>query len=222
VGAEFVWRMEDVLDLYAEPPDPTRPRVCFDERPVQLIGETRAPLPPAPGQPTRYDYEYERKGTANLFVHFSPDGPGGQGGCGGWRHVDVTERRTAHDFAHQMRALVDEHFPEADVLRVVLDNLNTHTPAALYDAFPPEEARRIASKLEFHYTPKHGSWLNMAELEISVLSRQCLDQRIASLPVLAHEVGAWEGPRNAARATIHWRFTCADARTKLSRLYPSS
>jgi hypothetical protein len=206
--------MEDVLDLYAAPPDPTRPRVCFDERPVQLIGETRVPLPTAPGQPARFDYEYERKGTANLFVHFCPDR--------GWRHVDVTERRTKHDFAHQMRALVDEHFPEADVLRVVLDNLNTHTPAALYEAFPPAEARRLASKLEFHYTPKHGSWLNMAELEISVLSRQCLDRRLESLPLLRHEVGAWEAPRNAAEATIHWRFTTADARTKLSRLYPSS
>ena len=211
--------MEDVLDLDAEPPDPKRPRVCFDERPVQLVGETRVPLPPGPGQPARYDYEYERKGTANLFVHFSPDGPDGRGG---WRHVAVTARRTRHDFAHQMRALVDEHFPEADVVRVVLDNLNTHTPAALYEAFAPEEARRIASKLELHYTPKHGSWLNLAELEISVLSRQCLDRRLESIPVLTHEVAAWQAPRNAARATIHWRFTCADARTKLARLYPSS
>jgi DDE superfamily endonuclease len=212
--------MEDVLDLYAEPPDPKRPRVCFDERPVQLIGETRVPLPPAPGHPARYDYEYERKGTANLFVHFSPDRPDGD--AGGWRHVAVTERRTKHDFAHQMRALVDEHFPEADRLRVVLDNLNTHTPAALYEAFAPEEARRVASKLEFHYTPKHGSWLNMAELEISVLSRQCLDHRLASRAALSYEVTAWEADRNTAHATIHWRFTCADARTKLARLYASS
>ena len=221
VGAEFVWRMEDLLDLYAEPPDPKRPRVCCDERPVQLIGETRVPLPPAPGQPARYDYEYERKGTANLFVHFSPDVPDGQGGYGGWHHVAATERRTKHDFAHQMQALVDDLFPDADMLRLVVDNLNTHTPAALYEAFPPEEARRIASKLEFHYTPKHGSWLNMAELEISVLSRQCLDQRLDSLPALAHAVAAWEAPRNATHATIHWRFTTTDARTKLSRLYPS-
>ena len=211
--------MEDLLDLYAAPPDPQRPRVCFDERPVQLIGETRVPLPPAPGQPARYDYEYERKGTANLFVTFSPDGPDGRGG---WRQVAVTERRTKHDFAHQVQVLVDDLFPDAEVLRLVVDNLNTHTPAALYEAFPPEEARRLASKLEFHYTPKHGSWLNLAELEISVLSRQCLARRIESLPRLAHEVAAWEAPRNAARATIHWRFTCADARTKLSRLYPSS
>ncbi len=212
--------MEDVLDLYAAPPDPKRSRVCFDERPVQLIGETRVPLPPAPGQPARYDYEYERKGTANLFVHFSPDRP--DGGAGGWRHVAVTERRTKHDFAHQMQALVNDHFPDADMLHVVVDNLNTHTPAALYEAFPPEEARRIARKLAFHYTPKHGSWLTMAELEISVLSRQCLNQRLADLPALRHEVAAWQAPRNAARATIHWRFTCADARTKLARLYPSS
>lgn len=219
--------MEDVLDLYAEPPDPRRPRVCFDERPVQLIGETRTPVPatPAragkPGRPARYDYEYERKGTANLFVHFSPDVPDGRGGYGGWRHVAATERRTKHDFAHQMRILVDDLFPDADVLRLVVDNLNTHTPAALYEAFPAADARRIARKLEFHYTPKHGSWLNMAELEISVLSRQCLDRRIASLPLLAHEVAAWEAPRNAVHATIHWRFTCATARTKLARLYPS-
>jgi hypothetical protein len=214
-----VWRLEDVLDLYAEPPDPKRPRVCFDERPYQLVGETRAPLPPAPGQPVRYDYEYERKGTANLFVAFSPDGPDGQGG---WRHVSVTERRTKRDFAHEMKALVDEYFPDADVLRLVTDNLNTHTPGALYATFSPEEARRIATKLEVHCTPKHGSWLNMAELEISALSRQCLDQRLESIPRLTHEVAAWEAPRNAARATSHWRFTCADARTKLSRLYPSS
>ncbi len=213
--------MEDLLDLYAEPPDPKRPRVCCDERPVQLIGETRTPLPVAPGQPARYDYEYERKGTANLFVHFSPDVPDGQGGYGGWRHVVPTARRTKHDFAQQMQTLVDDLFPDADVLRLVVDNLNTHTPAALYDAFPPEEARRIASKLEFHYTPKHGSWLNMAELEISVLSRQCLDRRIPDLATLEREVAAWQAPRNAAHATIQWRFTCADARTKLSRLYPS-
>ncbi len=213
--------MEDLLDLYAEPPDPKRPRVCCDERPVQLIGETRTPLPVAPGQPARSDDEYERQGTANLFVHFSPDVPDGQGGYGGWRQVVPTARRTKHDFARQMQTLVDDLFPDADVLRLVVDNLNTHTPATLYDAFPPEEARRIASKLEFHYTPKHGSWLNMAELEISVLSRQCLDRRIPDLATLEREVAAWQAPRNAAHATIQWRFTCADARTKLSRLYPS-
>jgi DDE superfamily endonuclease len=213
VGAEFVWRMEDVLDLYAAPADPQRPRVCVDERPYQVVGETRTPLPAAPGQPARYDYEYRRNGTANLFVHFSPDT--------GWRHVDVTARRTKHDFALQLQALVDEHFPTAEVIRVVLDNLNTHTPAALYEAFPPEEARRLAAKLEFHYTPKHGSWLNMAELEISVLSRQCLERRLADIPTLRREVAAWEAPRNAAGATVHWRFTSTDARTKLHRLYPS-
>jgi DDE superfamily endonuclease len=213
VGAEFVWRMEDVLDLYAEPPDPRRPRVCFDERPYQVVGEARTPRPAAPGRPARYDYEYQRNGTANLFVHFCPDT--------GWRHVAVTERRAKPDFAHQMRALVEEHFPDAEAIRVVLDNLNTHTPAALYEAFPPAEARRLAAKLEFHYTPKHGSWLNMAELEISVLSRQCLERRLGDLPTLRREVAAWEAPRNAARATVHWRFTATDARTKLHRLYPS-
>jgi hypothetical protein len=213
VGAEFVWRMEDVLDLYAEPADPRRPRVCFDERPYQVVGETRAPRPAGPGRPARHDYEYKRNGTANLFVHFCPDT--------GWRHVAVTERRAKPDFAHQMRALVDEHFPDAEMIRLVLDNLNTHTPAALYEAFPPEEARRLAAKLEFHYTPKHGSWLNMAELEISALSRQCLERRLGDIPTLRREVAAWEAPRNAARATVHWRFTSTDARTKLHRLYPS-
>jgi hypothetical protein len=213
VGAEFVWRMEDVLDLYAEPADPRRPRVCFDERPYQVVGETRTPRPAGPGRPARHDYEYKRNGTANLFVHFCPDT--------GWRHVAVTERRAKPDFAHQMRALVDEHFPDAEMIRLVLDNLNTHTPAALYEAFPPEEARRLAAKLEFHSTPKHGSWLNMAELEISALSRQCLERRLGDIPTLRREVAAWEAPRNAARATVHWRFTSTDARTKLHRLYPS-
>jgi len=205
--------MEEVLDLYAEPPDPKRPRVCFDEVPSQLVGETRAPLPAAPGQPARYDYEYQRNGTANLFVAVQPEA--------GWRHVDVTDRRTKPDFAHQMRALVDEHFPDADVVRIVLDNLNTHTPAALYETFPPEEARRIVSKLEFHYTPTHGSWLNMAEIENGVLSRQCLERRLPDAATLRHEVAAWQARRNAARATIDWRFTTPDARTKLARLYPS-
>jgi DDE superfamily endonuclease len=187
--------------------------VCFDERPYQVVGETRTPRPAGPGRPARHDYEYKRNGTANLFVHFCPDT--------GWRHVAVTERRAKPDFAHQMRALVDEHFPDAEMIRLVLDNLNTHTPAALYEAFPPEEARRLAAKLEFHYTPKHGSWLNMAELEISALSRQCLERRLGDIPTLRREVAAWEAPRNAARATVHWRFTSTDARTKLHRLYPS-
>ena len=205
--------MEDVLDLYAEAPDPQRPRVCFDEVPYQLVGEQRAPLPTAPGQPARYDYEYQRNGTANLFMAVQPEA--------GWRHVAVTDSRTKQDFAHQMRALVDEHFPEADVVRVVLDNLNTHTPAALYETFSPAEARRLTSKLEFHYTPTHGSWLNMAEIENCVLSRQCLERRLATSDLLRHEVAAWQARRNAMRATIDWRFTSPTARTKLSRLYPS-
>lgn len=213
VGADFVWRMEDVLDLYAEPYDPARPKVCFDETSKQLIAETRLPLPMAPGTPERVDYEYERKGTANLFLVTEP--------LTGWRHVDVTDRRTKHDFAHQMRDLVDRHFPDATTIRVVLDNLNTHTPASLYEAFPPPEARRILRKLEFHYTPVHGSWLNMAELEFSMLSRQCLNRRIGDRDTLVTEVAAWEAARNEQRASIRWQFTVDDARRKLHRLYPS-
>jgi hypothetical protein len=213
VGADFVWRMEDVLDLYAEPYDPARPTVCFDETSKQLIAETRLPLPMEPGKPERVDYEYERNGTANLFLVTEP--------LRGWRHVDVTDRRTKHDFAQQMRDLVDRHFPDADRIRVVLDNLNTHTPGSLYEAFAPDEARRILRKLEFHYTPVHGSWLNMAELEFSMLSRQCLGRRIGDRHTLVSEVAAWETARNAQRATIRWQFTVLDARRKLHRLYPS-
>jgi DDE superfamily endonuclease len=213
VGADFVWRMEDVLDLYAEPYDPARPVVCFDETSKQLIAETRVPLPMEPGKPERVDYEYERRGTANLFLVTQP--------LGAWRHVDVTDRRTKHDFAHQMRDLVDRHFPDADRIRVVLDNLNTHTPAALYEAFPPAEAGRIRRKLELHYTPVHGSWLNLAELEFSMLSRQCLDRRIGDRDTLVAEVAAWQAARNEQRATIRWQFTVDDARRKLHRLYPS-
>jgi hypothetical protein len=213
VGADFVWRMEDVLDLYAEPYDPARPSVNFDETSKQLVAETRIPLPMEPGKPERIDYEYERRGTANLFLVTEP--------LSGWRHVDVTDRRTKHDFAQQMRELVDRHFPAADRIRVVLDNLNTHTPAALYEAFSPDEARRILRKLEFHYTPVHGSWLNMAELEFSMLSRQCLNRRIGDRDTLVTEVAAWEAARNRQRATIHWQFTVDDARRKLHRLYPS-
>jgi hypothetical protein len=205
--------MEDLLDLYAEPHDPKRPVVGFDETSKQLVAETRPPLPMRPGRPERADYEYERHGTANLFLVCQP--------LGGWRHVAVTDRRTKHDFALQMRDLVDRHFPDADVIRVVLDNLNTHTPAALYEAFSPAEARRILKQLEFHYTPVHGSWLNMAELEFSMLSRQCLGRRIPDRDTLATEVTAWETARNAQRATIRWQFTVQDARTKLQRLYPS-
>jgi hypothetical protein len=204
--------MEDLLDLYEAPPDPKRPKVCFDELPYQIVAETRQPLPARPGVPARVDYEYRRTGTANLFVSFDP--------ARGWRRVSVTDRRTKRDFAHQMRRLVDEDYPAADVIRLVTDNLNTHTPAALYETFPPAEARRIAKKLEFHYTPKHGSWLNMAEIELSVLSGQCLDRRMGDRPTLEHEVATWEDERNRARATVHWRFTSATARAKLQRIYP--
>lgn len=204
--------MEDVLDLSAAPPDARRPLVCFDERPVQLIAHTREPIPPAPGRPARIDYEYRRAGTCNLFTFLAPHR--------GWRHVEVTERRTKRDFALMMKALVDAYFPYATTIRVVLDNLNTHSPASLYETFPPAEARRIARKLEFHDTPKHGSWLNMAEAEIALLSRQALDQRIPDTDILRRIVTAWERPRNDAEATISWRFTVADARRKLTRLYP--
>jgi hypothetical protein len=205
--------MEDLLDLYAEPLDPARPVVGFDESSKQLVAETRLPLPLAPGHPERFDTEYARNGTANLFLFVQPRG--------GWRHVTVTDRRTKDDFAHQMQALVDRHCPEATVIRVVLDNLNTHTPAALYATFPAAEARRILRKLEFHYTPGHGSWLNMAELEFSLLSRQCLGRRIPDRESLTTEISAWETARNEQRATITWQFTVEDARRKLHRLYPS-
>lgn len=204
--------MEDVLDLYAEPADPLRPLVTFDERPLQLLSEVREPLPCKPGQPRREDYEYKREGTCNLFCIFAPHEK--------WRHVDVTERRTATDFAHEMKWLVDARYPDAEVIRLVLDNLNTHSPASLYRAFAPEEARRITKKLEFHYTPKHASWLNMNELELSVLSRQCLRRRLGSREEVAREVDAWEKERNAVGATVTWRFTTAHARTRLARLYP--
>jgi hypothetical protein len=205
--------MEDVLDLYAEPYDPAYPVVCFDESPYQLISETRVPLPVEPGQPQRYDYEYKREGTCNLFLFFQP--------LDGWRHVKVTERRTAIDWAQCMQELVDIHFPDAVLISVVQDNLNTHTPASLYEAFAPAEARRIISKLDFRYTPKHGSWLNMAECEFAVLLGQCLDQRIPNMPTVRRKTAAWEQRRNTAKATVNWRFTTTKARTKLKRLYPS-
>jgi hypothetical protein len=205
--------MEDVLDLYAEPDDPLRPRVCFDECPYQLLSEVRRPLPVQPGRAARYDYEYRREGTCNLFLFVQPHT--------GWRHVKVTDRRTKQDFAQCMKDLVDVHFPEAEAIRVVLDQLNTHTPAALYETFEPAEARRIIRKLEFRHTPKHGSWLNMAEIELSVLSNQCLDRRLPNSETVRYEVSAWQARRNAERATIHWRFTAEDARAKLTRLYPS-
>jgi hypothetical protein len=213
VGADFVWRMEDVLDLYAEPYDPRRPWVCFDEKPYQLLSDVRPPQPVAPGRAARVDYEYTREGTCNLFLLLDPHRA--------WRRVTVTAQRAAVDFAHQMRWLVDEGHPEADVIRVVLDNLSTHTAAALYQTFAPAEARRLARKLEFHYTPKHASWLNMAEIEFSVLERQCLARRLPTREAVGRETTAWSADRNRAWATIHWRFTTAQARTKLHRLYPS-
>jgi hypothetical protein len=212
VGAEFVWRMEDVLDVYAMPYDPRRPLVCFDEHLVQLIVETRCPLPAKPGCPERYDYEYKRNGTRNLFLYFQP--------LAGFRHVGVTERRTKIDFAHCMKFLVDDLFPEADKTVVVLDNLNTHSPVALYETFEPAEAKRILDRLEFHYTPKHGSWLNMAEIEIGVLCEQCLADRIPDEETLSRETTAWERTRNEQGATVNWQFTSIDARNKLKRLYP--
>jgi hypothetical protein len=205
--------MEDVLDLYAQPYAAYAPVVCFDEASKQLVAEARLPWPAAPGQPARYDYEYVRNGVANLFVHFQP--------LTGWRHVAVTERRTKHDFAGQMRELVDVHFPTAIKIRVVMDNLNTHTKAALYEAFEPAEAKRIADRLEFHHTPKHGSWLNMAEIELSILTNQCLDRRIPDMDALTREAAAWERDRNAEHATVNWQFKVKDARTKLKRLYPN-
>lgn len=205
--------MEDVLDVYAEPYDPKRPKVNFDETSKQLIAEARQPLAAEPGRVERYDYEYKRNGTRNLFMFVEPQA--------GWRHVAVSERRTKLDFAHQMKWLVDERYPDADLVRVVIDNLNTHKPASLYEAFEPEEARRIVKKLEFHYTPKHGSWLNMAEIELGVLQRQCLDRRIPDEETLNQEVTAWEQRRNKEKATIDWRFSVIDAREKLKRLYPS-
>jgi hypothetical protein len=204
--------MEDVLEVYTRPYDERFPQVCLDEKSKQLVGEVREPLAVSPGRPARYDYEYEREGTANLFIVSAP--------LAGWRHISVTERRTKLDWAHCIKELVDVHYPEAEKIVLVLDNLNTHTPAALYEAFAPAEARRIARKLEIHYTPKHGSWLNMAEIELSVLARQCLDQRIPDQETLAEEVSAWEVERNAAESSIDWRFTTADARIKLKHLYP--
>lgn len=205
--------MEDVLEVYHRPYDPNRPLVCFDEGTKQQVKETRQPLPPQPGQAAKYDYEYERNGTSNLFMFFAP--------LESWRHIAVTERRTMIDWAHVMRDLVDIHFPDADKIVVVMDNLNTHKLASLYEAFAPGEARRIAEKLEIHYTPKHGSWLNMAEIELSILSRQCLNRRIPDRPTLQHEIAAWELQRNQAASTVNWRFTTDDARIKLKCLYPS-
>jgi DDE superfamily endonuclease len=205
--------MEDVLEVYTRPYDERFPQVCLDEKSKQLVGEVREPLAASPGRTARHDYEYERNGTVNLFIVSEP--------LIGWRHLSVTERRTKIDWAHCVKELVDVHYPYAERIVVVMDNLNTHTPAALYEAFAPSEARRIAGKLEIHYTPNHGSWLNMAEIELSVLARQCLeDRRIPDRESLAEEVGAWEAERNAAESCIDWRFTSEAARIKLKRLYP--
>jgi hypothetical protein len=205
--------MEDVLEVYHRPRDPDRPVVCVDETSKQLIAETRVPIAAKPGQPKRYDYEYERNGTANLFMMFAP--------LEGWRHVKVTDRHTAVDYAQVLKDLSDTHYPNVSKIVLVQDNLNTHKPASLYEAFPAEEARRLVERFEWHYTPKHGSWLDMAESELSVLSTQCLDRRIANQQTLTEEVAAWEDSRNNRHAKADWQFTTVDARIKLKRLYPA-
>jgi hypothetical protein len=205
--------MEDVLDVYTRPHDPARPLICLDETSKQLVAETRAPEPMRPGQPARFDYEYKRNGTANLFMLFAP--------LEGWRHVEVTGRRTAIDFAKILRDLADIHFPSASKIVLVQDNLNTHAPASLYEAFQPAEARRIIERFEWHFTPKHGSWLNLAEPELAVLSGQCLDRRIPTVPALKREVKAWRNHRNTHNTKAKWHFTTTDARVKLRSLYPA-
>jgi DDE superfamily endonuclease len=202
-----------VLDVYQRSLDPKRPLVCMDEISKQLLADSRPPLPMQPGKPEQYDYEYVRHGTANVFLFFAP--------LLGRRHLKVTAQRTRKDWAEAVRELIDVHFPEAETIQLVMDNLNTHTPASFYEAFEPAEARRLAEKVEIHYTPKHGSWLNMAEIELSILDRQCLDRRISDQATVQQEVAAWESERNARQMTIDWRFTTADARIKLKRLYPS-
>ena len=214
VDGEYVARMEDVLDLYAEASDPKRPVVCFDESPVQLIGEVRQPIPATPGRLERYDYEYRRNGTVNLFVLLDVHRP--------WRKVKLTERRAAKDYAECMRDLVDIHYPDAETIRVVQDNLSTHSAGALYQTFPPTEARRLLRRIEFHYTPKHASWLNMVEIEIGVLRGQCLARRIDDPKRLRREITAWERQRNAARSRIKWMFTTEKARDKMGRAYPDT
>jgi hypothetical protein len=216
VGPDFVAAMEDVLDLYAEPYDAARPVVCLDEKPVVLPAETRPSLPPGlppgPGRPARHDYEYDRGGSANLFVTVEP--------LAGWRHIEPTERRTHREYAQTLRYLVEEAYPEAAVIRVVQDNLSTHNPSSLYATFPPDQARAIRRRLEFHPTPTHGSWLNMAEIEIGIVQRGCLSRPVGDLPTLARRVRALETERNRERRTISWQFTTTDARKKLNRLYP--
>ncbi|CAA9374167.1 MAG: Transposase [uncultured Phycisphaerae bacterium] len=205
--------MEDVLDVYARPHDPARPVVCVDEGGKQLVGDVREPLPARPGTPARQDAEYARGGVANLFMAFEP--------LAGTRHVEVTERKTSADFGRFLRTVSDGLYPRAERVVLVCDNLSTHTPAALYEAFAPAEARRLAARFEWHYTPRHGSWLNVAEMELSVLARQCLDRRIPDLAALTREVAAWERDRNAAVVSVDWQFTTADARVKLKKLYPT-
>ena len=212
-NAAFVAAMEDILEVYQRPYDRQRPLVCLDESSKQLIAETRVPIAAKPGQPGRHDYEYRRNGTANLFMMFAP--------LEGWRHVKVTDRHTAVDYAQVLKELSDTHFPGSAKIVLVQDNLNTHKPASLYEAFPPAEARRLVERFEWHYTPKHGSWLDMAESELSVLSSQCLDRRIPDQRVLKDEVAAWEAERNRKHAKANWQFTTADARVKLRRLYPA-
>ena len=212
-NADFVCAMEDVLEVYTRPYDPQRPMVCLDESSKQLVKETRRPIPARPGQPRRVDYEYERNGTANLFMVFEP--------LAGRRRVKVTDRRTTADFAEVVRQLADKWYPKAEKIILVMDNLNTHKPASLYEVFEPKEARRLLERLEIHYTPKHGSWLDMAETELGVLNNQCLDRRVPNKTTLRSEVAAWEKSRNKARCKINWRFTTKDARIKLKRLYPS-
>ena len=212
-AADFVCHREDVLATYALPYDPEIPVICMDEASKQLLGEVATPMPTRPGQPKGVDYEYQRLGVCSEFILCEP--------LAGWRHVQVTERRTKKDWAECIRALVDVHYPHARKIRLVMDNLNTHTGASLYEAFAPEEARRILEKLEFHYTPKHASWLNMAEIEISIMNRQCLDRRIDNIVGMRQEVAAWEELRNRKQAKIHWTFTIAAARQKLKKQYPS-
>jgi len=211
-NAAFVAQMEEILDLYTRPYDPKRPLVCMDERPMQLLKETRVPLAPAPGRPARYEYEYERNGTAVHFLFTEP--------LAGWRKANVRERRTSVDWAQEMRVLLEEDYPEAEKVVLVCDNLNTHKIASFYEAFQPQEARRLAARLEVHYTPKHGSWLNIAECELSVLVSQCLDRRLGAIETVRRESAAWATDRTAAQKTVDWQFTTDDARIKLKHLYP--
>jgi transposase len=212
-SAAFVWKMEALLDLYEEPYDPEKPTVCFDERPCQLIGEVVDPLPAKPGEVARFDSHYRRGGTCHILMTFEP--------LSGWREAVVTERRRKREFAHSMRRLAEEVYPQAEKIRVVLDNLSTHTAAAFYETFPAEQARRLTRRIEFVYTPVHGSWLNMVEIELSVLVRQCLKRRLPDIETLGREVAAWTAGRNRIGASVEWRFTTTDARIKLRTLYPS-